>query len=78
MEWTSILNDGFAILITIFMGYVAFMSSVIVSEQKESKKFDKHKIYANLWITETENEGGDPVSRKIVEKCVGTANEVYS
>jgi hypothetical protein len=44
MEWTSILNDGFAILITIFMGYVAFMSSVIVSEQKESKKFDKHKV----------------------------------
>lgn len=44
MEWTSILNDGFAILITIFMGYFAYMSSVIVSERKESEKFDKHKV----------------------------------
>tara|TARA_E500000331_G_scaffold174814_1_gene168777 strand:+ start:2055 stop:2210 length:156 start_codon:yes stop_codon:yes gene_type:complete len=43
MDW-EVMNTIFAVVLTIFAGIFAYMSSVIVSEQKKRRPYDKYDV----------------------------------
>ena len=46
MDW-EIVNNIFALVLTIFMGWFAWESSKMVSEQKNRKLYDKNNVKYN-------------------------------